>query len=36
MSKYLNYLFYNIKGKLSIGTRPKSGRNLSGKNMCTS
>jgi len=31
MSKYLNYLFYNIKGKLSIGTRPKSGRNLSGK-----
>ncbi len=31
MSKYLNYLFYNIKGKLSIGTRLKSGRNLFGK-----
>jgi large subunit ribosomal protein L2 len=31
MSKYLNYFFYNIKKKLSIGTRPLSGRNFLGK-----
>jgi len=32
MLNYLNYIFYNIKKKeISIGSRPKSGRNLTGK-----
>lgn len=31
MSKYLNYFFYNINKKLSIGIRPLSGRNFLGR-----
>jgi large subunit ribosomal protein L2 len=31
MFKYLNFLFFNIKNKISIGVRPKSGRNFTGK-----
>jgi len=31
MSKYINYFFFEINKKISIGTRPLSGRNFSGK-----
>jgi large subunit ribosomal protein L2 len=31
MYKYINYIFFDLNKKTSIGIRPKSGRNFSGK-----